>query len=101
MQEVLILGIIFSVPLSAILGAYWVRIKRMDLEAGKGGASDERLRALEAEARELRARVEVLETIVTSDHPRGRVRVEASAPEVAEAAAGASAAAGAARGRAG
>jgi hypothetical protein len=96
MKDVLILGIIFSVPLSAILGAYWVRIKRLDAEGG--GAADARLRALEAEARELRARVEVLETIATSDHPKGRVRVEPATPEAQEVPAAAS---GAARGRGG
>lgn len=82
MLPVLIVAIVFSVPLAAIVGAFWVKVKRMEFEAGARDV-EPRLRALEAENRELRQRVEVLETIVTSDEPqrlRTRVRVEAPAP---------------------
>lgn len=78
MTEVLVVAIVFSVPLAAILGSFWMRVKRMEFEAG-GRDLEPRLRALEAENRELRQRVEVLETIVTSDEPRRgstRVRVQ-------------------------
>lgn len=88
MLPVLILAIVMSVPLAAIVGSFWVRVKRMEFEAG-GRDLDPRLRALEAENRELRQRVEVLETIVTSDEPRRaatRVRVQPTeaAPEADE-----------------
>jgi hypothetical protein len=82
-MEALIVAIVFSVPLSAIVGSYWVKVKRLELESGAKDV-EPRLRALEAENRELRQRVEVLETIATSDSPaRTRVRVDASprAPE--------------------
>lgn len=78
MLPVLIVAIVFSVPLAAILGSFWVKVKRMEFEAG-GRDMDPRVRALEAENRELRQRVEVLETIVTSDDPRrGSTRVRAT-----------------------
>jgi hypothetical protein len=86
-MPVLIVAIVFSVPLAAIVGAFWVKVKRMEFEAGARDV-EPRLRALEAENRELRSRVEVLETIVTSDEPqrlRTRVRVEAAAPAASEA----------------
>lgn len=88
MLPVLIVAIVFSVPLAAIVGAYWVRVKRMELESGAPARETEaRLRAMESENRELRARVEVLETIVTSDEAprRTRVRVAAEPPTVVEA----------------
>jgi len=99
-MPVLIIAIVFSVPLAAILGAYWVRVKRMEFEAGARDV-EPRLRALEAENRELRQRVETLETIATDADParlRTRVRVEsaatAAAPgETSEAAVGAAPAA--------
>ncbi len=80
-MPVIIVAIVFSVPLAAILGAYWVRVKRMEFEAGARDV-EPRLRALEAENRELRQRVEVLETIATDADParlRARVRVEPTA----------------------
>ena len=93
MLPVLIVAIVFSVPLAAIIGAFWVKVKRMEFEAGARDV-EPRLRALEAENRELRQRVEVLETIATDDEPqrlRTRVRVEpaatAAAGEPAESAA--------------
>lgn len=76
-MPVLIIAIVFSVPLAAIIGSFWVRVKRMEFEAG-GRDHEPRMRALEAENRELRQRVETLETIVTMDDHRGartRVRV--------------------------
>lgn len=81
MLPVLIVAIVFSVPLAAIVGAYWVRVKRMELESGAPARETEaRLRALESENRELRSRVEVLETIVTSDDaPKQRTRVRVAA----------------------
>ncbi len=82
-MPVLIIAIVFSVPLAAIVGSFWVRVKRMEFEAG-GRDQEPRMRALEAENRELRQRIETLETIVTVDDPRGartRVRVAAAGAE--------------------
>ncbi len=84
MLPALIVAIVFSVPLAAILGSYWVKVKSMEFAAG-GRDQEPRLRALEAENRELRQRVEVLETIVTSDDPkRASTRVRVAAPERAQ-----------------
>ncbi len=77
MLPAFIIAVVFSVPLAAIIGAYIVKLRRMELEAGggEGRETDARLRALEAENRDLRTRVEVLETIVTSDDPRAAAKV--------------------------
>lgn len=74
MLPVLIVAIVFSVPLAAIVGSFWVKVKRMEYQSGARDV-EPRLRALEAENRELRQRIEVLETIATSDAPRARSRV--------------------------
>ncbi|MFO0625205.1 MAG: hypothetical protein U0325_06260 [Polyangiales bacterium] len=50
-MEALIVAIVFSVPLSAIVGSYWVKVKRLELETGAKDV-EPRLRALEAENRE-------------------------------------------------
>ena len=72
---------VFGIPLSAIIGSYYVKLRRMDLEAGGGGAAvARRVAQLEADNRDLRARIETLETIVTSDDAsHARVRVDAGA----------------------
>jgi hypothetical protein len=75
---------VFGIPLSAIIGSYYVKLQKMKLESGGGADVARRMAQLEAENRDLRSRVEVLETIVTSDEPaRPRVRVEAR-PRVQE-----------------
>jgi predicted nuclease with TOPRIM domain len=89
MLDAIIVLIVFSVPLSAIIGSFWLKAKRIEHESG-GSTLEPRLRALEAENRELRQRVETLETIVTSDEPhRGSTRVrvqptQTAAPDVVE-----------------
>ncbi len=73
---------IFGIPLSAIIGSYYVKLKRMEIEAGGGGntgALARRVAQLEADNRDARARIEVLETIVTADEPVGRARVRVDA----------------------
>lgn len=71
---------VFSVPLAAIFGAVYLKAQRLKLQAG--AAADPRLGArlasLEADNAEMRARIETLETIVTSDDVRPRVRVTPS-----------------------
>ncbi len=87
MQDVLIIGIIFAVPISAIVS--WSRIKMKRLEVESGVASRElveRLGRLERDNAALQERVGVLETIVTlEDRPRTGVRMEpAVAPREAD-----------------
>lgn len=69
MIAVLIILAVFSVPLTAIVSSTWLKARR--LEADNGGA---KLRAeldgMRAETRELRQRVEVLETIATGGEPQ-------------------------------
>jgi hypothetical protein len=76
--------LIFGIPLSAIIGGYMVKLKKMELESGGGAGTDvlRKLAMLEAENRDLKSRVEVLETIVTSDDAigaRSKIRVDAGA----------------------
>jgi uncharacterized protein YlxW (UPF0749 family) len=89
MLDAIIVLIVFSVPLSAIIGSFWLKAKRLEHESG-GREFEPRMRALEAENRDLRQRVETLETIVTSDEPRRgstRIRVQSTqtaTPDVVE-----------------
>lgn len=70
MGEVLIMAIIFSVPLTAILGRVYLKAKAIDAQRGAGADAERRLLALERENAELKARVETLETIATSEPAR-------------------------------
>ena len=74
---------VFGIPMSAIIGAYWLKAKRLQLGSGDGAGAANRLAKLEAASAELKQRVEILETIVTSDPPaiRPRVLVEPAAHE--------------------
>ena len=64
MTAVAVLLAIFSVPLAAILSSTYLKAKRLNQE--KADAEIHRkVRALEAEAADLRERVENLETIAT------------------------------------
>ncbi len=78
MHDVLIVGIVFAVPISAILSSVWLRAKKLELQSGGDRKLADRVEAMAAENADLRRRIEVLETIVTSDVPipRARVRVE-------------------------
>lgn len=83
--NIVALLMVFGIPLSAIIGAYMLKLKRMELEAGgggKGGDLARRVAQLESDNRDARARIEVLETIVTGDEPtvgtRARLRVDAA-----------------------
>ena len=76
---------IFGIPLSAIIGGYYVKLKRMEIEAGGGGNAGvlaHRVAQLEADNRDARARIEVLETIVTADEPAASARVRVDAASV-------------------
>jgi hypothetical protein len=71
MTAVLILLAIFSVPLGGILARTVLKWRRMELESGRAGNPqlEARLTVLERENRELRSRMETLETIAI-DAPR-------------------------------
>ncbi len=79
--DIVALVMIFGIPLSAIIGSYVLKMKKLEIEAGGGANADvaRRLAQLETENRDLRTRVETLETIVTSDESPRRVRVDAGA----------------------
>ena len=65
MADVLVVLIVFSVPLSAIVGNLFLKYKKLELEKGGGRVDDARLLKLERDNAELRGRVETLETIAT------------------------------------
>ena len=71
---------VFGIPMSAIIGSFYLKAKRLQLASGDTVGAANRLARLEAENADLKQRVEVLETIVTSDAApvRAKVRVEAS-----------------------
>src|SRR5579884_1950304 len=75
MEHVIVVAIVFSVPISAILSGAWLRAKKLELQSGGDRRLAERVERLAAENDDLRKRVEVLETIVTSDAPVSRTRV--------------------------
>jgi len=66
--------LVFGIPMSAIIGSYWLKAKRLQLASGDGAGSARRLAKLEADNADLQHRMEIIETIVTSDaapvHPR-------------------------------
>jgi hypothetical protein len=66
---------VFGIPMSAIIGSYWLKAKRLQLASGETKGAAGRLAELEASNADLRQRVEILETIVTSDSPPPRARV--------------------------
>ncbi len=72
MRDVVIVLIVFSSPLSFILGRTFLKYKALQLEAGKhfDPNAELRLMKLEKENESLRARVETLETIATGEDPR-------------------------------
>jgi len=81
MQDVLIMGIIFAVPITAIVSWARIKMKRLDVESGVATRElAERLERLERDNAGLQERVGVLETIVTlEERPRTGVRVAPAA----------------------
>ena len=66
MEGFFIVLAVFSVPLAAIASSTWLRHKKMQLEAGGMTPQlQQRLLMIENENRELKSRVETLETIAT------------------------------------
>lgn len=61
------MGIIMSVPLSAIIGSYYYKIEKLRVQNGQTVPTEERqlLKQLLAQNLELKERVQNLETIVT------------------------------------
>jgi hypothetical protein len=79
---------VFGIPMSAIIGSFWLKAKRLQLASGESAGTVHRLAKLEADNADLRQRVEVLETIVTTDVPANRPRVfvePAASPDTAAA----------------
>lgn len=68
MEPVIIMGIIMSVPLSAIIGSYYYKIEKLRVQSGQTMPTEERqlLKQLLAQNLELKDRVQNLETIVTA-----------------------------------
>jgi hypothetical protein len=66
---------VFGIPMSAIIGSFWLKAKRLQLASGDSAGTTSRLAKLEADNADLKLRVEVLETIVTTDAPPLRPRV--------------------------
>jgi hypothetical protein len=73
---------VFGIPMSAIIGSFWLKAKRMQLASGDLTGAAARLAKLEAANADLKQRVETLETIVTADAPavHARILVAPSAP---------------------
>ncbi|MEM6299853.1 MAG: hypothetical protein AAF740_14280 [Bacteroidota bacterium] len=67
-EAIPILGIIFSVPLAAIVGGFYIKAQKLKMQQGKGnGISDKEYKALRAaleENEELHRRLQNLEIIV-------------------------------------
>ena len=66
---------VFGIPMSAIVGSFWLKGKRLQAASGETSGTTSRVAKLEAANAELRQRVEVLETIVTSDAMPARPRI--------------------------
>jgi hypothetical protein len=81
---------VFGIPMSAILGSFWLKAKRLQLASGDSSGSASRLAKLEADNADLKHRMEVIETIVTSDPApvHARVLVEPRPPDEPAAALG-------------
>ena len=67
MEGIIAVIMVFSIPLAGILAGTYLKAKKLDAAAGPNPQLLRELERVSAEARELRTRVEALETIVTSD----------------------------------
>ena len=62
MQDAIIILTVFSVPLTAIVSSVWLKAKKLDSETG-GQKLREKIDALDEQNRDLKRRIEVLESI--------------------------------------
>lgn len=83
MIAVLIILAVFSVPLMAIGSSTYLKAKRLQADGGSAKLRAE-LDSMRRGHAELQARIEVLETIATSETPRLPARSEASLEELRE-----------------
>ena len=60
--------LIFLIPLAAIIGAFVVKLRKMELER-TDGANDEIMRSVQREIIALKRRMENIEAIVADDEP--------------------------------
>ena len=72
MQDIVSLLIVFSVPLTWLVGRTYLKLKQLQLESGKNmnPELEVRLMKLEKENASLKARLETLETIATGGDAR-------------------------------
>lgn len=82
MEDVLIVAIVFSVPLSAILGGIYLKVQKLRASASPDPRLLQRMAQLEAQNKDLQQRIETLETIVTSTDwdIRRKVQVRVEVP---------------------
>jgi hypothetical protein len=69
MEDIAILLIVFSVPLSFIWARTWLKVRTVDAETG-GARLREQILKLEEDNKDLRRRMEVLETIAINSDVR-------------------------------
>ncbi|HKI44740.1 MAG TPA: hypothetical protein VKA08_05315 [Balneolales bacterium] len=65
--------LIFLIPLAAIIGAFVVKLRKMEIQR-TDGANDEVLRSVQRELISLKRRMENIETIVAGDEPEKRTQ---------------------------
>lgn len=63
--------LIFLIPLAAIIGAFVVKLRKMEIER-TDGVNDEMLRSVQREIISLKRRMENIEAIVAGDEPEKR-----------------------------
>ena len=66
MIEIIAILAVFSVPVSAIVGGYYYKIKKLDASRGLSPKEQQQLALLAQENQELRQRLENIEVIVAS-----------------------------------
>ena len=66
MIEIIAILAVFSVPVSAIVGGYYYKIKKLDVARGLGQQEQQQLNLIMQENEELRQRLENVEVIVSS-----------------------------------
>ncbi len=66
MIEIIAILAVFSVPVSAIVGGYYYKIKKLEVERGLGQQEKNQINMILQENEELRQRLENVEVIVSS-----------------------------------
>jgi hypothetical protein len=77
MEGIIMSMMVFSIPLAAIIGGYYVKLQKMKIEAGLGKGDNEMQRqmgSLMAENEEIKERLKNLEYILTED--KGKISLK-------------------------